>query len=119
MKNIFRILTIAFSLFVATGALAKGWKVGKIKHTYSHQTAYSGCLVMLDVPIGDANNQCPANGYFSLDCMGKIYNNAENSKRMFSEALAAMHADKTVRVYIDDTKKVNSYCVAAILRVDK
>ena len=117
MKKIFSICFVIGLALLSSHAIAETfWKTGKIKSTWSDNAAYSGCMIMLDVTI---DNSCPANGFVSLDCMGQVYDNAENSKRLFADAMAAMHADKTVSVYVDNTKKVNGYCVARVIRVFK
>ncbi len=94
-------------------AQAQGfWVHGKIVRTLSQADAYGGCMILMDTPIGHA---CPSNfNYVSLDCEGH-YSRAGGDKA-YTSALMAYALDKSVSVFIDDAKKLNTYCVA--IRLD-
>ncbi len=112
-KNSIIKLTMASVIFLgaASANATSFWKIGRITQTLTDHH-YGQCMVHLDVPIG---NGCPANGWVSLDCKGTFYPKGEGDRK-FSTALAASFANKKVGVYVDNTKKHNSYCVAR--RVD-
>ena len=101
------ILLLSMS-FIVSASADSFWLTGKIKRTLVDRY-YSGCMVKLDKSIGHA---CPST-WVSLDCKG-LFNakDPETGKKMFSSALAAAHAGKTVSLYINDAHKANSYCVA-------
>lgn len=87
--------------------------VGKIQRTLVSQY-YAGCMILLDKTL---ENSCPSR-WVSLDCKG-LFNDKdiEKGKRMFSSAMAAAHAGKTIAMYINNTHKASGYCVASRLDV--
>lgn len=83
------------------------WATGKIKTTLTDSVAYAGCMVYLDTAVG---NGCST--WVSLDCTGTFYSERSGEQK-YAAALMAFAANKTVKIYIDDSKTVNgSYCVA-------
>ena len=84
----------------------------------SPDTAYGGCLAIVDKTIGTT---CPGNT-ISFDCAGK-YNTVAVGNRHYSTALLAFSLSKTINFIVDDTKKyvngTNTYCVVTRLNVVK
>ncbi len=104
-------MAVGLVLVVASGsALATNvWVTGKIIRTVTQNNAFGGCMVMLDT-LMPAGNTCPANRWISLDCQGA--HSADTGERLYTSALTAFALDKTVTIGIDDTKKINTFCVA-------
>ena len=109
---------IISSVVFATSAEATGfWLTGKITRTLTDSIYYSGCMVLMNTPVGNGGNLCPTNGWVSLDCKALFNgNDVEGGMRMFSTATSAAMAGKTVSLYINDSNRVNGYCVAS--RID-
>jgi len=105
---------------IATGALLLGlsmssqadWVTGTIERTLSEGVNYGGCMILLSTAIGQG---CPSS-WASLDCQGGYTGTGE---RNYSTALMAFSLNKQVSVFIDPSKKYNTYCVATRLDVLK
>ena len=81
----------------------------KVKRVLVDDRYFSGCMVLLDKDIGSG---CPRR-WVSLDCKG-LFNakDKELGKQKLATAIAAAHNNKTVSLYLDNSQKVNGYCVA-------
>ncbi|QQZ29913.1 hypothetical protein HMY34_14730 [Thiothrix subterranea] len=87
-------------------------KTGKITRILSDSSKFGGCMVQLDVSIG---NTCPTTPWVSLDCKA-VTTPAGDGNRHYASALLAASLNKQVTIYIDNTKKINAYCVGT--RID-
>jgi len=107
-------MVVIMSLVYMSGASATTfWVSGKINKILAGQY-YGGCMLYLDKSIG---NNCPANGWVSLDCKGLFNDKSiETGKKKFASALAAAQSGKSIGMVVNDLNKVNGYCVAS--RVD-
>lgn len=95
---------LLLALLSTNANAASFWKTGTITRTLSDHY-YGGCMIYLSVAI---ENGCPSK-WVSLDCDDKYFKGGD---RKFASALLAKTTKSTVSVYIDNTKKHNSYCVA-------
>lgn len=76
---------------------------------------YGGCMASLNINVAQTAANCPADGFVSFSCTGEL-NDADISAKMHDSAAMAQVLAKRVRVYIDDQKKHNGYCV--VERID-
>jgi len=109
-KGLIHIGALVIGLAIASNAGATPFTIaGKIKRILVDDVLYSGCMVLLDRSLG---HSCPS-GWVSLDCKG-LFNgkNKELGKQKIATAIAAAHNNKTVVLYVNNSHKVNSYCVA-------
>jgi hypothetical protein len=112
MKKIILALATSALMFPLLVQSASFYKTGTIKRTLSG-TNYGGCMIQLSTGIGSG---CPSSGWVSLDCDGKKIPMALG-KRNYASATVAASIKKRVSVRIDNSKKVNNYCVATRLDV--
>jgi len=82
-------------------------QTGKITRILSDSSNFGGCMVLLNVAF---TNGCPNSGWVSLDCKA-VTTPAGDGNRHFASALLAASLNKQVSIVIDNTKKVNTYCV--------
>ncbi|HIO96295.1 MAG TPA: hypothetical protein EYG71_00010 [Leucothrix sp.] len=109
-KGLMHIGALFIGLAIASSAGATPFTIaGKIKRILVDDVYYSGCMVYLDKSLG---NSCPSR-WVSLDCKG-LFNgkNIELGKQKMATAIAAAHNNKTVVLYVNNSHKVNNYCVA-------
>ena len=75
---------------------------------------YGGCMVILSQDVQSVLPSC-GSLWVSLDCDG-IYHTQAQANAMWSSALVGLSLQNKVHAFVDDTKKVNGYCVA--MRLD-
>ena len=77
-------------------------------------TRFGGCMVALSVSPSDKGLDCQSR-WITLSCTG-VYASKSSALRMYDSAQLAFVAGRTVRLWVDDTKKHNNHCFA--FRVD-
>lgn len=109
IRNVFLSAAVAGVVLASASAhSALFWKTGEISRTLTHSDSFGGCMIQLTESIG---NGCPDNGWVSLDCEGETID-SEDGKRAYATSLVALTLNKTLSVQIDNTLKVDGYCVA-------
>ena len=109
-KGLLHVGALFIGLTIASSASAYTFTVsGKIKRILVDDVHYSGCMVLLDRYIG---RSCPSK-WVSLDCKG-LFNgkNKEIGKQKLATAVSAGRNNKTIYLSINNSQKVNGYCVA-------
>ena len=76
---------------------------------------WGGCMVILSVSPADKGLDCPETGWVTFSCSG-THTSKSNALRMYDSALLAFVTERTVRVWVDDTRKHNGYCF--VTRID-
>ena len=76
---------------------------------------FGGCMVELDVSPSTKLNCRTDGSWVTLSCSGS-YAARSDAMRMLDSAQLAFVSGRRVRVYVDDTKKLNGWCFA--YRVD-
>ena len=112
-----KVKVLAFGMLFSwsgMGLAALEGHVTKIDRLLSDNEYYGGCMVFTSV---QPSINCPAK-WFSLDCDGN-FNSKDTSRRMWDTAQLALAMDSVVDVYINDSKKLNGYCVVDRLLVHK
>ena len=89
----------------------------KITQLITTETTYGGCMVKLSKPISSAIDNCAA-GWVAFSCDGALGNSVPRASAMWESAQLAYALDKTVRVRIDNSKKLNGYCYSDYIRVE-
>ncbi len=92
---------------------------GKIVATLA-DSAYGGCMVLLDVPIAQADGKlasCPSR-WVSLDCDLLHHTQAQNNA-MWTSALVAFSLQKPANFFVDERIKFNGYCMARRIDVHR
>ena len=76
--------------------------------------SFGGCMVALSVSPSDMGLNC-ASRWVTFSCTG-TYTSKSSALRMYDSAQLAFVTGRTVRVWVDDTKKENGHCFAS--RID-
>lgn len=94
--------------------------VGEIRRTLTMadlpdaDTRFGGCMVALSVAPADKGLDCQSR-WITFSCTG-VYASRSSALRMYDSAQLAFVAGRTVRLWVDDTKKHNNHCFA--FRID-
>ena len=70
---------------------------------------FGGCMVLLSVSPSEKGLDCPESRWVTFSCTG-TYTSKSNALRMYDSAQLAFVTGRTVRVWVDDTKKHNGHC---------
>lgn len=112
MKSFITATALMLMSFGTYGATAEIY--GKITTIIaSDSTIYGGCMVRINSPVGAAAKglNCPAEfDFVTFSCDGTMHSVSEG-KRLFDLAQLASLTNKTVRVFVDDTRKMNGWCL--------
>ncbi len=76
---------------------------------------WGGCMVLLDSSPSDEGLDCPETAWVTFSCDG-TYASKSNALRMYDSAQLAFVTGRTVKVWVDDSKKHNGYCFVS--RID-
>ena len=77
--------------------------------------SFGGCMVALSVSPSEMGLSCPEGKWVTFSCTG-TYTSKSSALRMYDSAQLAFVTGRTVRVWVDDTKKHNGHCFAS--RID-
>lgn len=87
---------------------------GEVTRLLTSESDFGGCMVLLEDNVQDALPACRAN-WVTLSCDGSFL--ASNvSKRLLESVQIAYALEQPVRIYVDDSRRINGYCLA--FRVD-
>ena len=70
---------------------------------------FGGCMVALSVSPSEEGLDCPETKWVTFSCTG-THTSKSNALRMYDSAQLAFVTGRTVRVWVDDTKKHNGHC---------
>ena len=70
---------------------------------------FGGCMVALSVSPSEEGLDCPTSKWVTFSCTGN-HTSKSNALRMYDSAQLAFVTGRTVRVWVDDTKKHNGHC---------
>jgi hypothetical protein len=109
-------MLLCSTLLMAAPALqaASEWVSGKVDRLLLDENYYGKCMARIGFT---ASIDCPA-AWFSLDCEGNYLAKAD-AGRMWDSLNLAFVLDKTISVYLDDSRKNNGYCISQRLDVTK
>ena len=88
----------------------------KVTYLLNHQTSYGYCMARLNKKPSEVGLDCPADPLVAFDCEGN-FGSKTAANNIFSAAQLAFIANKTVRVTIDDSRKINGFCYVTRLDV--
>ena len=80
--------------------------------------AYGGCIALLNIDLTKYAPNCPgaaSGSYVVFSCDGSLQD-ATAGSQLFETVQMGQMLGKPVRVYVDDVKKINGYCL--VNRVD-
>lgn len=81
----------------------------KINRLMAHHEKFGLCMAQLN----KKNNSLSCSEWVTFDCNGEFDGNSKTAaNNMFNLAQLALVTGKTVRVAVDDTKKINGQCFA-------
>lgn len=81
-----------------------------------NELKFGGCMVALDVSPAAQGLNCPdAGNWVTFSCSG-THTSRSNAMRMLDSAQLAFVSNRRVRVYVDDSRMHNGWCLAT--RVD-
>ena len=111
---------------IACGALlvasSQAWSAvaaitdAKVLYLLNDSKNYGYCMARLSINPSTVGLNCPADPLVSMDCQGN-FGSKTAANAIFSAAQLAFVANKTVRVTIDDSKKINGFCYVTRLDV--
>ena len=102
-------------LFAVSGHCVIDMQTALIERTLADSSSFGKCM-LFSLSFQPANS-CPGN-WVSLDCDGNYHSKADGN-RMWDSAQLALALNLRVRVWINDAKKINGYCVADRLDILK
>jgi hypothetical protein len=91
---------------------AEFWRTGTVERIITGATLYGGCMLLLSRRIA---NGCPNNGWVSLDC-AHTYSSESSTKNKYALVLTALVTNKKISIKVDNSKKIDNYCV--VKRID-
>lgn len=113
MKTIFRIISLHLCILLSGQVNAEPeWVIGNVQ-AVMNDTQYFGKCMAYSYEFTPSNG-CPS-GWVSLDCEGNFLSKVD-ARRMYEGAQLALAISKPVAVLVDDSKRINGYCVA--IRLD-
>lgn len=77
---------------------------------------FGGCMVALTVAPSEEGLDCPAR-WVTFSCTG-VHTDKSSALRMYDSAVLAFAMGRTVRVWVDDTKKHNGHCFGSRIDVE-
>ena len=84
--------------------------VGEVRRTLTvADERFGGCMVALSVSPSEEGLDCPTSKWVTFSCTG-THTSKSNALRMYDSAQLAFVTGRTVRVWVDDTKKENGHC---------
>ena len=72
---------------------------------------YGGCMFEPSISLISEGLDCQPGGWISLDCAG-IFGTQNAGQRRWDAVVLAEMLNKKVEVRVDDSKKIDRYCVA-------
>ena len=91
--------------------------VGEVRRTLTvADERFGGCMVALSVSPSDSGLDCDSK-WVTFSCTG-TYTSKSSALRMYDSAQLAFVTGRTVRVWVDDTKKHNTHCFADRIDVE-
>lgn len=75
---------------------------------------FGGCMVLLNTSLSGEGLDCQSN-WVTFSCSG-THTSKSSALRMYDSAQLAFVTGRTVKVWVDDTKKHNNHCFAS--RID-
>ncbi len=100
------------------GALGESGPVSVIS-TLQDPINYGGCMVRISPgpaainAYGGGNLNCPGDVFISFDCLNSSGQTSKSvANAMFATAQLAYVANKPVNVVVDDSVKLNGFCLA-------
>ena len=106
-------LLVAFSVVDGVGyvAAARAWISTSVTRTYvSEDAVFGGCLIFSDAALSGKLN-C-RNGWVSLDCSGTLGGSKSEGNRKYQEVLLTQAMGGSIKMLVNDQKKINGWCVA-------
>lgn len=97
----------------ATGTLSDV----KVIELITTETTYGGCMAKVSKPISDTVDNCPGS-WVTFSCDGSLGNSVPRASAIWESAQLAYALDKTVRVRIDNSKKLDGYCYSDYIRIE-
>ncbi len=78
---------------------------------------WGGCMVALSESPSDNGLDCPTTAWVTFSCSGE-HASKSNALRMYDSAQLAFVTGRTVKVWVDDSKKHNGYCFVSRIDVN-
>lgn len=78
---------------------------------------FGGCMVALSVSPSEEGLDCPTSKWVTFSCTG-VHTSKSNALRMYDSALLAFATGRTVRVWVDDSRKHNGHCFVSRIDVE-
>jgi len=111
MRRFILLISLLVGFVVPYAHAATGVVTGKAVRTLvAGDGRWGGCMVSLDVDINTVLPNC-AKKWVTLSCTGD-FTTKDAANRMFDSAMMGKALGKSIRIFVDDTKKHNGYCYA-------
>ena len=120
IRRLVRFTATALSMSVLLTAPAQATTeevVGEVRRTLTvADDRFGGCMVALSVSPSDEGLDC-SSSWVTFSCTG-TYTSKSSALRMYDSAQLAFVTGRTVRVWVDDSKKHNGHCFASRIDVE-
>lgn len=100
------LLSLSSSVFAATSYVET--RVDKL--LIGEPTLFGGCMAQMENRIDSTGLNCPGK-WVSFSCSGDFHTK-DLAYKLYDAAQMSLALGNLMRVYVDDTKKHNGYCVA-------
>ena len=110
---------LAMSVLLATSSQAATTSFeAEVRKTLSvADDRWGGCMVALSVSPSDEGLDCPETAWVTFSCSGE-HASKSSALRMYDSAQLAFVTGRTVKVWVDDSKKHNGYCFVSRIDVN-
>ena len=116
MKLFILLSATLFLAYVSTSHATTAKVKGLVTKTVvADEGRWGGCMVRIDQKLADSGLDCPSK-WVSFSCSG-VFTEKDVAYRMFDQAQLALTLERTVEIYVDDTKKHNGYCYSNRINV--
>ncbi len=112
LRDALALLALAAPLALPTAQTAQ--MDARVVRTLASAESFGGCMVRLSVAPADTGLNCP-DRWVTFGCNGDFGSKAD-AQRMFDSAQMAFAMGRQVRVWVDDERKIGSFC--AVKRID-
>jgi hypothetical protein len=105
------------SISISPARAGTDWLVGQVNQFLYDDAAFAGCLMGVTADVSGAPNTVCTGGYVTLDCTGELGTSKSISAAKVNAGQLAWVTGKNIYFKIDDSKKINGYCLATHLKV--
>lgn len=104
------IIGIAGSSVSCLAVSATAWLDTSVERTFTVEGAFGECMFKPSVSLVEKGLNC-TDGWVTLDCAGTLGGSKSGAMLKYNEIVLARVTDNNVWVRVDDSKKINGWCL--------